>query len=159
MGQQKVYLETSVISYLTARPSRDVLKLAKQELTRVWWQTSRRHFDLHVSIAVLEEIRKGDPEAAKRRLNAVDGLPILETGTGDAVDLLLGELLASKAVPVEAPLDAYHIAMSAVHGMSFLLTWNCTHINNAVQKHKITAVLKDAGYNEVVVATPEELRR
>ncbi len=159
MVRKKVYLETSVISYLTARSSRDILKLAKQEITREWWCTSRSYFDLHVSIAVLDEIRKGDPEAAKRRLNAVAGLPVLETGSDDAVDVLLERLLSSGAVPVVALLDAYHIAVSAVNGMAFLLTWNCKHINNAERKHKIATVVADAGYSEVVIATPEELWR
>ncbi len=157
--KKKVYLETSVISYLTARPSRDVVKLAKQELTREWWETSRSHFELHVSIAVLDEIKKGDPGAAQRRLDAVAGLPVLEAGADDAVDSLLESLLAAKAVPAGALLDAYHIAVSAVHGISYLLTWNCAHINNAALRRKITTAITDAGYNDVVIATPEELRR
>ncbi len=159
MPREKVYIETSVISFLTARPSRDVVKLAKQELTRNWWEKSRSHFDLYISVAVLDEIRKGDPEAAQRRLDVVAGFPVLGAGSDDAVESLLDQLLSAGAVPAEALLDAYHIAISAVHGMSFLLTWNCKHINNATQKHKISAIILNAGYSEVVMATPEELWR
>ncbi len=159
MTRRKVYLETSVISFLTARPSRDVVKLAKQELTRDWWETSRSSFDLHVSFAVLDEIRKGDPEAAERRLAAVAGLPVLGAGSDDAVDSLFEQLLDAGAVPPGALLDAYHIAVSAVHGMSYLLTWNCKHINNAAQKQTIATIITNAGYREVVIATPEELWR
>ncbi len=56
MAKPKVYLETSGISYLTARPNRDIVKMAKQELTREWWATSRHHFDLYVSQPVVDEI-------------------------------------------------------------------------------------------------------
>ena len=157
MTRKKVYLETSVISFLTARPTRDVVKLAKQELTRDWWETSRSHFDLYVSNAVLDEIREGDPVAAKRRMDMVAGLPVLDIS--DGVDTLLNQLLSAKVVPDGAVLDAFHIAVAAVHGMSFLLTWNCKHINNATQKSKIAAILTKAGYAEVVIATPEELWR
>ncbi len=157
MAKPKVYLETSVISYLTARPSRDVVKLAKQELTREWWATSRHYFDLYVSIAVIEEIRRGDPEAAQLRMDAVAGITRLDT-TGK-VDALLDQLLSAKVVPKGVVLDAYHIAMAAVHDMAYLLTWNCKHINNATQKSKIAEILTKAGYAEVVLATPEELWR
>ncbi len=157
MAKPKVYLETSVISYLTARPNRDVVKLGKQELTREWWATSRHYFDLYVSIAVMDEIRRGDPEAARLRIDAVAGISRLDT-TGK-VDALLDQLLSAKVVPDGAVLDAYHITMAAVHGMAYLLTWNCKHINNATQKGKIAEILTKAGYAEVVIATPEELWR
>lgn len=154
---EKIYIETSVISFLAARPSRDPVKLAKQELTRQWWETCNADFDLHISIAVLDEIKKGDPNAVNRRMDMVAGLTVLDTS--DAVDSLLDQLLSARVVPESAVLDAFHIAMAAVHGMSVLLTWNCKHINNAAQKGKITAILKNAGYTEVVIATPEELGR
>ncbi len=89
----------------------------------------------------------------------VKGLPVLGAGTNNAVDSLLEQLLFAGAVPAEAVLDAYHIAVSAVHGMTFLLTWNCKHINNAARKHEIATIIAKAGYNEVVIATPEELWR
>lgn len=159
MAKEKVYIETSVISFLAARPSRDVVKLAKQELTRDWWETNRSHFDLYISNAVLDEIREGDPTAAKRRLDLVADLTVLDAGPGEAVDSLLGQILSARAVPAGAILDAYHIAVAAVHGMSYLLTWNCKHINNAAQRRKIATIITDAGYTEVVMATPEELWR
>ncbi len=157
MAKKKVYLETSIISYLTARPSRDVVKLAKQELTREWWKTRKRHFDLYVSTPVLDEIREGDPEAARLRLEAVAGLP--ELAATDEVNALGNTILAARIVPEKAALDAFHIAITAVHGMDYLLTWNCTHINNAAKRPKIAKLLAETGYTEVIMATPEELWR
>ncbi len=157
MVKQKIYLETSVISYLTARPNRDVVKLAKQELTREWWKMCRKHFNLYISRPVSDEIRAGDPEAAQLRLEAVAGFP--ELVVTDKVNALYRELLSANIVPEKAPLDALHIAIAAVHGMSYLMTWNCTHINNATNKPKIAEIIERAGYTEVTLATPEELWR
>lgn len=120
MTPKKVYLETSVISYLTALPSRDVVKLAKQELTWEWWRANRQRFELYISPAVLEEISLGDSEAIERRVNVVTGLPILDLNN-DVTDLLK-QLLAANIVPAKAAADALHIAIAAVHGMSYLLT-------------------------------------
>ena len=142
---------------MTARPSRDVVKLAKQELTREWWKTSRRHFDVYVSRPVVDEIREGDPEAAKLRIESVAGFPELAATT--EVKALGVKLLSSNIVPEKAALDAFHIAVAAVHGMDYLLTWNCTHINNATNRPKIAKIISDAGYTEVIIATPEELKR
>ena len=157
MGRQKVYLETSVISYLTARPSRDVIKLAKQELTRQWWKTCREHFSVYVSRPVIEEISAGDPEAARLRRESVAGFP--ELVVTDKVNALYRKLLSANIVPEKAPLDALHIAIAAVHGMAYLMTWNCSHINNATNKPKIMKIIERAGYTEVTLATPEELWR
>ncbi len=157
MVREKVYLETSLISYLTARPSRDVIKLAKQELTRLWWDERRRSYDFYVSDPVLSEIRRGDPDAAQKRMSIAAGLPVLDTNS--AVLELFDRLLARKVLPAKAALDGFHIAVAAVHGISYLVTWNCTHINNATIKGKIRDEISRAGYTEVTLATPEELWR
>lgn len=157
MAKEKAYLETSVISYLTARPSRDVVKLAKQQLTREWWETSRSSFELCVSPAVIREIYVGDADAAERRAKTVSGLTVL--AATDDVAALFRLFLDDKIVPAKAATDALHIAFAAVHGMSYLLTWNCKHINNAALKKRIDAIISRAGYNEVIMATPEELMR
>lgn len=157
MSRKKVYLETSVISYLTARPSRDVLKLAKQELTREWWHTSKRHFDLYVSPPVMDEIAEGDPEAASQRLSAITDFPVLEVNA--EIITLYKHLLSARIVPSKAEADAFHIAIAAYHGMAYLLTWNFKHINNVAMKEKITAAVEKAGYTEAVTVTPEELWR
>jgi hypothetical protein len=47
--KQRVYIETTIVSYLTARPSRDLILAAHQEVTRQWWERRRADFELYVS--------------------------------------------------------------------------------------------------------------
>ncbi len=157
MAKEKVYLETSVISYLAARPSRDVVKLAKQDLTRRWWEEHRRVYEFYVSDTVLEEIQFGDPDAARRRRDVVAGLPVLKA-TASIIEFH-ERLFTESILPLRAKIDALHIAVAAAHGMAYLATWNCRHINNATLRGKFLDEIRRAGYNEIVIATPEELRR
>lgn len=150
----RVYLETSVVSYLTALPSRDLVRAAHQQITVEWWAT-REAFELFVSEAVLVEARMGDPEAAARRVAALDGLPLL-AATREAQSLATA-LVAGAAIPRKAAIDAVHVAVATVHGMSFLLTWNCAHIANAVMRPRIEAVCRRGGYEPPTICTPEEL--
>lgn len=131
--------------------------MAKQDLSREWWRVCRPHFDIHISEAVIEEIMDGDPEASKRRMEVIVGLPLLEPT--DAVTDLFERLLSDRGLPTKAAADALHIAIAVVHGMDFLLTWNCKHINNASLRKRIAAIVAHAGYTEVIMATPEELWR
>ena len=152
--KQRVYVETTVISYLTARPSRDVVRVAHQQLTRDWWQR-RNRFDLFVSEAVLQEARAGDPTAAADRLAALQGIPILNV-TPEAGDLVK-RLLRNHALPAVATTDALHIAVAAMNGMHFLLTWNCKHIANAATRFRIEQSCRLAGFAPPIICTPEEL--
>ncbi|HEX4955426.1 MAG TPA: type II toxin-antitoxin system VapC family toxin [Thermoanaerobaculia bacterium] len=150
----RVYIETSILSYLTALPSRDVIQAARQQLTLAWW--SRRHdYDLFVSDPVLAEARRGDPTAAGRRLDAAVGIPVL-SGAEEA-EALAADLLAKAAMPPKAVLDAAHVAIAAVHGLDFLLTWNCTHIANATMRPRIEAICKGYGFPPPIICTPDEL--
>jgi hypothetical protein len=149
----KVYIETTIVSYLTARPSRDIVQAAHQQLTGEWW--ARRHrFDLFVSQSVLTESARGDPAVAHRRLAALQGIPVLTAGTEV---LELAEQFSMKAFPVKAFIDAVHVAVSVVHGMDYLLTWNCRHIANAAIRGKIDVVCRESGLELPVICTPEEL--
>lgn len=121
--QPKVYLETSVISYLTAWSSRDLIKAAHQEITREWWQ-GRTRFELYVSQIVLREASGGDPEAARRRLESIDGIP--ELIASPEASELAQQLIAQGSLPAKAAVDALHIAIAVVNGIDYLLTWNCT---------------------------------
>ena len=150
----RVYIETSVLSYLTSRPTRDLLRAARQQVTTEWW-AGREGFDLFVSEAVLAEARRGDPEAAHRRLVAADGLPAL-TATPEAQSLAAA-LLRGAAMPPKAAVDAAHVAIATVHGMNFLLTWNCTHIANAVMRDVIESICRREGFKPPIICTPEEL--
>ena len=152
---QRVYLETTIPSYLTAWPSRDVVRAAHQQITRQWWETRRSAFDLVVSQLVLDECAAGDADAAKARLNELGGIPIL--GVTDAVTELAIKLVEELSLPPKAVNDALHIAITAVHGVEYLLTWNCTHIANAAFRTRIVATCRSAGHQVPMIATPEEL--
>jgi hypothetical protein len=153
--KKKVYLETSVISYLTARPSRDIVKLAKQELTRQWWENNRTEYDLYVSTPVRDESGKGDKDAARRRMEIMDGLTVLQI-TAEVV-ALFDRIVAANVLPTKAKVDVLHISLAAVYGVPYLATWNCKHINNPNFKMKIREKILKAGYTDVVMTTPEEL--
>jgi len=150
-----VYIETTIISYLTSRPSKDLVQRAHQRLTRTWWQTRRSEFELYVSPLVLQEAAGGDPVRARHRLAMLRGLPVLGPTT-DAIHLSRA-LLERGAIPKKAEVDALHIAIAAVNGIEYLLTWNCTHIANARMRSKIEAVCRVEGYEPPVLCTPEEL--
>ena len=150
----RVYLETTFVSYLTALPSRDLVLAAHQQLTSEWWQ-GRERFDLFVSEAVLQEAAGGDPTAAARRTVALRGIPVL--AVTEAAANLARDLIAGQAVPAKAAVDAVHIAVAAVNGMDFLLTWNCAHIANAATRAMIDRVCRIAGVAPPVICTPEEL--
>ena len=151
----RVYLETTIISYLTARPSRDLVTAAHQQITQQWWQTRRAHFDLFVSPPVIQEAQAGDPEAAARRIAGLQDIPLL-TLSAEAAGLAQA-LIAQRPLPDTAVVDALHIAIAAVNGMHYLLTWNCTHIANAAIRSDIEDVCRARGYEPPVICTPEEL--
>ena len=152
--RSRAYLETTIVSYLSAWPSRDLVKAAHQQITIEWW-SKRSRFDLFVSQIVVSEAGSGDVQAARRRLETLDGIPVLSASPEAAV--LARELVAQGSLPAKAAVDALHIAIAAVNGMDYLLTWNCTHIANAATRHKIEAVCRKTGYEPVVLCTPEEL--
>ena len=153
--QPKAYLETTIASYLTARPSRDLITAANQQMTHDWWHDHRGDFDLYVSQFVIEEASAGDPDAATRRLAMLEDLPQLDVT--DAVQHLAQALLTQVPLPPNAQVDALHIAVATVHGMDYLVTWNCTHIANATLRHRIEAVCRAAGYEPPTICTPQEL--
>lgn len=150
----KVYVETTILSYLTALPSRDLVIAAHQQVTAEWWQ-SRERFSLFVSEVVLAEAGRGDPAAAARRLDAAKAMETLSV-TPEA-QTLAGALLEAAALPKNAAIDAVHVALAATHGMDFLLTWNCAHIANAIVRPRIDAVCGKHGIRPPVICTPEEL--
>lgn len=153
--KQRVYVETSVISYLVSRPSSDVRIAASQLITREWWEERSGRFDLFVSEFVLAEASLGDAAAARLRVDAVAGIPELEAT--ELVRQLGAALMADGPVPAAAEIDAYHIAIAAVNGMDYLLTWNCRHIANAGIRGKIEDVCRSNGYDPPTICTPQEL--
>ena len=150
-----VYIETSIISYLVARPSRDVVIAARQAITLEWWTNRRQDFELFISALVEDEISSGDSEAADLRLKAVDGIPSLSIT--DEAQALANRLIERGAVPIQSVEDALHIAIAAAQGIDYLLTWNFKHINNAQTKARIAGVVEERGYVCPVLCSPEEL--
>jgi predicted nucleic acid-binding protein len=154
-GMKTVYIETSVVSYLTALPTRDLLAAAWQNATSRWWEGQRQCFELVTSQLVIDEAGKGHPEAAKRRLQRLADMPHLSMP--DAVTDLAKALIQEGALPKKATDDALHVAISAYHGVDYLLTWNCRHIDNAETKPVIRSVCAVLGYTCPEICTPLEL--
>jgi predicted nucleic acid-binding protein len=146
---KRVYIETTIPSYLAAWPSRDIVQAARQQLTHDWWNNERLNYDLCASATVLDEA------AAERRLHFVENLPLLDLT--DSVNDVAKQIMESGLLPPRAARDAIHIAIAAVHGVDLLLTWNCKHIANAAIMKDLTAIVADCGYDIPVICTPEEL--
>ena len=150
-----VYLETSIISYLVALPSRDLITAARQQVTYEWWSRRRSSFDLFVSQLVIDEASAGDPEAAARRLSVLNGIPVIDV-TSLAEDLA-DNLLRNVGLPTRARADALHIALAAAQGMDYLVTWNVTHLANALIRPRVQRACRLLGYEPPAVSTPDEL--
>ncbi len=153
--KKSVYLETTIISYLTARSPRDVILVARQEITRQWWEERRDNFEIFISPVVLKEASEGDSEAAARRLHLLEGFSILDLN-GEVVDLAAA-LIEEKFLPAKAADDALHLAFAAVHEIDFLLTWNCRHLANAELIALMTGYFIVRGIHIPIVCTPDEL--
>jgi hypothetical protein len=150
-----VYLETTIPSYLTSRPSRDLIIAGHQQITREWWVRRRDAFQLYLSQLVIDEVSAGDPAVARERLKTVRDLPLLDI-TPEVTDLA-SRILASGKIPRKAAADAAHIAIAAVHRMDFLVTWNCVHIANATNARALALICREHGCDCPVICTPEEL--
>ncbi len=156
MDKPTLYLETSVISYLAALPSRDPVTARNQQITREWWDTRRMGYELRTSEFVVAEAARGDPEYARRRLALLTGIPRLVIRE-EAVIELASSLLREVPLPDKALADASHIAAASLAGIKYLLTWNCKHIANPRLHARIQHVLRNAGSGMPVLCTPGEL--
>ena len=152
---ERVYIETTFVSYLTARPIRDLIVAGHQQITHDWWDTRRGDYELCVSQLVLQEAGGGDPQAAQERLEVLATMTTLEIKE-EAVDLA-EELVQAGALPAKAENDALHIAVAAIHRVPYLLTWNCRHLANATMRAQIESVCTSKGFKAPIICTPEEL--
>lgn len=155
MTKSSIYVETSIISYLIARPTNNLLAAAWQKSTVDWWNYQRDKFDLFISEVVAEEAKRGDPDAALRRMEVLEGLPHLSIT--DAVKRLSKSFLEEGPLPPKAVDDALHIAIASVHNMDYLLTWNCRHIDNAELKPVLRTICISKGFAYPEICTPQEL--
>ncbi len=152
----KVYIETSIPSYLSAWRSRDLILAANQEITKEWWD-NREQYDLYISALVIQEAEAGDPVAAQKRLEQLDDIP--ELNITEEVERFAEILIQKVPLPEKVRIDALHIAVATLSGMDYLLTWNCTHIANAILRPKLEAVCREFGYEPPTICTPQELTR
>jgi predicted nucleic acid-binding protein len=150
-----VYIESSVISYLTARPSRNLIIAGHQASTAEWWQEYLEQYEAYISPLVIEEISAGDPEAAADRLRANERIPSLSIS--EEAQVIAEALLSSKAVPANSSRDALHIAIAATQGIDYLLTWNFKHINNASTRTLVINTISNFDLVCAVLCSPEEL--
>ncbi len=150
-----VYIETSVVSYLTAQVSRDLILAAHQQLTVEWWGKALPRFEAFVSSAVLEEIGKGDSGAATKRLKAVASFGVLDVSP--EVRELAEQYFTAIDLPEKARADAYHLALAVWHEMDYLVTWNCTHIAGGKTRSIVQQINAMRGIASPVICTPEEL--
>ena len=153
--KSKIYIETSVISYLTSRTSRDLVAAARQQLTTEWWESRSREYALFVSQPVVSEASDGDRNAAKKRISVINKVPLLDVTeeAGELAKFLIEEI----PFPEKATIDALHIAIACVHEMDFILTWNFKHIANAAIRSKLEVLTHSKEFKLPVICTPEEL--
>jgi hypothetical protein len=152
----RVYVETSVISYLTSRASRDLIVAAHQEITRNWWEGRTDAYELYISKYVTDEASQGDADAAQKRLFALQDMP--ELATSDDVEGLAEQLILKGAFPKNSRLDALHLAVSAVQGMDLLLTWNFKHLANAIAILRAEAICRNCGFEPPRILTPLQMQ-
>ena len=151
----RIYIESTIPSYVVARSSRDLLQAARQQITRDWWDLSRETHELFASQVVLDEIAFGEPEVARRRLDLMAGITVLDPTP--AAEALADRILRSGLLPASADGDAAHIAIATVHRMDVLLTWNCRHIANATIVGQLRRLVDGEGAKLPEICTPEEL--
>lgn len=151
----KVYIETTVVSYLVARPSRDLVIAGYQQITHDWWRNAAHRFELVISELVISEARAGDAVAARDRLAALEEATLLDAT--EMAEELAGYLIKSGTIPERAADDAAHIAIAVTNGIDYLVTWNFRHIANAAMRARIEQVCRNAGYEPTVICTPDEL--
>ena len=152
---KSVYIETSIPSYLTGRPSRDVRAAAWQQITNQWWEQEKAKYLLYISELVLVEAMAGDASAAQKRLDSLSGIP--ELGISEEAKILAANLVSEGGIPKHSEADALHVAIASVYDIDYFLTWNCRHINNATMKPIIRSICAVSGYTCPEICTPLEL--
>lgn len=153
--KKRIYIETTVVSYLTARPSRDVVVAGHQEATRELWPKLLSDFEPYISALVHQEAGRGDPEEARKRHEAITPFPMLDID--DEARALAEKIIAGKGIPEEFPEDALHVAVATVNGIEIVVTWNFAHLNNPFTRMMIRQIVENAGYQSPEICSPDEL--
>jgi predicted nucleic acid-binding protein len=151
----KIYLDTSVISYYTARPTKDIIQQAHQKISKEWWKKYHSKHQLYLSVYVINEIERGHAEAVTRRFEAVDSLPILDTS--ESVERLAVLILEELGIPEKSKLDGYHLAIAALNGQDYIVSWNFKHMANSRVRRIFKSICSDEGIICPEISTPEEM--
>lgn len=151
---ESVFIETTIPSYHVARRARDIVHAARQELTIEWWASRRSAYELYTSQPVLDEAARGEETMAVARIELLREIPLLTIN--EAVTSVAEKLIERGIIPERVADDALHISCAAVHGMDYILTWNCRHIANPHNQRRIRETLSAQGYEVPVICTPEE---
>lgn len=153
--KKRVYIETTVVSYFTARPSRDIMIAGHQEATRELWPELAAKYETYISAIVYEEARKGDPDQARMRLTAIEPFPMLDID--DEARSLAERIVAGRGIPADYPEDALHVAVAAVNGIDVVITWNFAHLNNPFTRTMVRQIVEEEGYVCPEICSPDEL--
>jgi hypothetical protein len=151
----RVYIETTILSYLTARTPKDVIALARQKITKDWWENRSIDFDLVTSRLTELEISRGDAAAAARRQAAIKDITLISHD--ERVAPLAARFIEANTIPAKAADDAVHLSICAVNAIPFLLTWNFRHLANVNIRLELDFLCASAGYRLPQICTPEEL--
>jgi predicted nucleic acid-binding protein len=151
----KIYIETTVVSYLAARPARDIILLARQQLTSDFWDWSKNYYQLCTSPLTRQEAARGDQNVAARRLNFLNECSDL-TYSSEA-ESLARNLIKLKAIPKSEPEDAVHIALATLAEVKYIATWNFSHMASPQAKRLLENGIRELGYESPLIATPEEI--
>ncbi|MEK6556766.1 MAG: type II toxin-antitoxin system VapC family toxin [Candidatus Margulisiibacteriota bacterium] len=155
MTKKKVYIESTIPSYLVGRSSRDIIVLAHQDITQTWWVKCRHKFDLFVSPAVVKEVSDGDSTLSEKRLELIENITMLDFH--EDIEKLAMQYFSKFSIPQKSVLDVFHIAYAVFHKIDFLLTWNCKHLANANIIQSLYRLNDRLGHTTPVICTPEEL--
>lgn len=153
--KKRIYIETTVVSYLVAKPSRDIMTAGHQDATRELWPDLSAKYETYVSALVFEEAKRGDSDQARIRLAAIKPFPMLDID--DEARSLAEKIIGRRAVPAEYPEDALHIAVAAVNGIEVIITWNFAHLNNPFTRKMVRQVVEGEGYECPEICSPEEM--
>jgi predicted nucleic acid-binding protein len=150
----RVYVETSIPSFFyEERPQPEMV--ARRTWTRDWWATASTANELVTSLAVVEELERGEFAAKESCLELVAKLPLL------AIEPPILEVVEAyirhRVMPADPVGDALHLALASYHRCDFLVTWNCRHIANANKFGHIRRVNAILGLYNPSLVTPLEL--
>lgn len=149
-----VYIESSIPSYYHETRNEPQI-IAWRDATRRWWDEFSSRFELCTSVLTLNELAAGPPEKAALCIDMLRGQRVLDElpGTGELIDFYV----AQRLMPTGAGGDAGHLAFATMHGIDFLLTWNCQHLANANKTRHLQVLNGRLGLPVPILTTPLNL--